>query len=86
MTPLRTGFALAITVGLFYALCTLAWVLASGPFLGFMNSLFHGMDFSSLVRPGPFAWQGFLTVLLVLSTWALFAGTFFAWLLNRLTR
>ena len=85
-TPLRTGSALAITVGLFYALCTVVWILAPGPFLGFMNNLFHGMDFSGMVQLRPFAWQGFLTALLVLSTWALFAGTFFAWLLNRLTR
>jgi len=86
MDHLRTGLALAITVGLFYALCTLAWVLAPGPFLGFMNSLFHGMDFSSMVRPRPFAWPGFVVALLVLSTWALLAGTFFAWVHARLTR
>ena len=86
MTPLRTGFALAITVGVFYALCALVWALAPGPFLGFMNNLFHGMDFSSMVRQRPFEWVGFLTALLVLSGWALLAGTFFAWLLNRLTR
>ena len=86
MTPLRTGIALAITVGVFYALCALAWALAPGPFLSFMNSLFHGMDFTSMVQPRPFAWQGFLTALPVLCVWALFAGSFFAWLLNRLTR
>ena len=86
MTPLRTGIALAITVGVFYALCALVWVLAPGPFLSFMNSLFHGMDFSALVQPRPFAWPGFLTALLVLCAWALFAGSSFAWLLNRLTR
>ena len=85
-TPLRTGIALAITVGLFYALCTVVWTLAPGPFLSFMNNLFHGMDFSSMVQPGPFAWPGFLTALLVLSTWALFVGVFFTWLLNRLAR
>ena len=51
-----------------------------------MNNLFHGMDFSSMVQQRPFAWAGFLTALLVLSGWALLAGTFFAWLLNRLTR
>ena len=85
-SPLRTGFALAITVGLFYALCALVWALAPGPFLGFMNHLFHGMDFSGMVKPQPFAWVGFLMALLVLSTWALFAGVFFAWLRNRLTR
>jgi hypothetical protein len=33
MTPLRTGFALAITVGLFYALCALVLALAPAPFL-----------------------------------------------------
>jgi hypothetical protein len=79
-TPIRTGIALAITVGLFYALCTLAWAMAPGPFLGFMNSLFHGMDFSAMVKPQPFAWSGFAVALLVLSVWALLAGTFFAWL------
>ena len=84
--PLHTGIALAITVALFYCLCTLVWVLAPGPFLSFMNNLFHGMDFSSMVRPRPFAWSGFLGVLLVLSTWALLAGVSFAWLLNRVMR
>ena len=86
MSPLRTGIALAITVGLFYALCALVWALAPAPFLGFMNNLFHGMDFSSMVKPQPFEWPGFLTALLVLSTWALLAGAFFAWLQNRLMR
>ena len=82
--PFGTGIALAVTVGAFYALCTLAWVLAPGPFLGFMNSLFHGMDFSGMVQPRPFAWSGFLVALLLLSGWTLLAGTFFAWLRNRL--
>ena len=86
MTPLRTGPALSVTVGVFYALCALVLTLAPGPFLGFMNNLFHGMDFSRLVQSQPFAWPGFLAALLVLSIWALLAGTFFAWLLNRLTR
>ena len=82
--PFSTGIALAVTVGVFYALCTLLWLLALGPFLGFMNSLFHGMDFSGILRPRPFAWTGFLVALLLLSGWALLAGTFFAWLRNRL--
>ncbi len=86
MTPLRTGIALAITVGVFYALCALVWAFAPGPFLSFMNNLFHGMDFSSMVQPRAFGWPGFLTALLVLSAWALLAGVFFSWLLNRMTR
>ena len=86
MAPLRTGLTLAITVGLFYALCTLVWLLAPGPFLGFMNNLFHGMDFTSLIQPRPFALMGFLTAAIALSVWALLAGTFFAWLHIRLVR
>lgn len=84
MTPIRTGVALAITVGLFYALCALIWVLAPGQFLSFMNNLFHGMDFTPMVKPAAFAWSGFLVAMLGLSTWALLAGMFFAWLHNRL--
>jgi hypothetical protein len=83
MTPLRTGFALAITVGVFYALCTLVWMLAPGPFLAFMNSLFHGMDFSAMVQPRSFSATRFLTALIVLSGWALLAGLFFGWLAAR---
>jgi hypothetical protein len=77
---LSTGIALAVTVAAFYALCTLVWVAAPGPFLGFMNSLFHGMDFSSLLTAAPFAWGGFIEALLVMSLWAFLAGTFFGWL------
>ena len=79
MDSSRTGIAFAITVGVFYALCTLVWVLTPGPFLIFINDLFHGMDFSSLVQPEPFAWSGFVSALLILGGWALAAGTFFAW-------
>ena len=86
MNPLRTGTAFAITVGGFYALCALAWSLAPGPFLGFMNNLFHGMDFAPMVQARPFAVVGFLVALAVLSGWALLAGTFFAWLHNRMAR
>jgi hypothetical protein len=85
-TPIRAGLALAITVGVFYALCALVWALAPGPFLGFMNSLFHGMNFDGMVQPRAFTWSGFGLALLVLSAWALLAGMFFAWLLARLTR
>ena len=86
MAPLRTGIALAITVALFYVLCSLIWAAAPGPSLGFMNNLFHGMDFTSMVQPRPVEWPWFFAVLLALSAWALLAGAFFAWLLNRLTR
>jgi len=82
--PLRTGVALAVTVAVFYVLCTLVWLAAQGPFLNFMNGLFHGVDFTPLVRPAPFAWGGFVEALVVLTVWAFLAGTFFAWLRQRL--
>lgn len=81
---LGPGIALEVTVAVFYALCTLVWFVASGPFLGFMNSLFHGMDFTSLVTTAPFSWGGFVEAMLVMSLWAFLAGTFFGWLRLRL--
>jgi hypothetical protein len=86
MNPLRTGIALAITVAVFYALCTAAWAVAPDAFLALMNNLFHGLDFSPLVQARTFALSGFVLPLLVLSLWALGAGAFFAWLSNRLAR
>ena len=85
MTPHRTGIALAVTVGLFYALCALVWALAPGPSLSLLNSLFHGINFSAMVQPGMFSLVGFLIALVVLSAWGFFVGTFFAWLNNRLS-
>lgn len=83
-TVLRTGVALAITVAVFYTLCAMLWLAAPGPFLNFMNGLFHGMDFSLLIRPAPFSWTGFLEALVVMSVWAFLAGSFFGWLRQRL--
>ena len=80
----HTGVALAGNVALFYALCTAVAVVAPGPFLSFVNSLFHGMDFTSLSKPMSFSWGGFIEALLVMSVWGFFAGMFFAWLRHRL--
>ena len=76
--------ALAGTVAAFYALCTVPWLVAPGPFLGFMNSLFHGMDFSPLLRKASFSAAGFIEALVVMSVWAFLAGTFYGWLRQRL--
>jgi hypothetical protein len=81
---LSTGISLAVTVALFYALCTLVWLAAPKPFLLFMNSLFHGIDFTALLTSAPFSWSGFIEALLVMSLWAFLAGTFFSWLRLRL--
>ena len=81
---LRTGLAFAFTVALFYALCTLVWLAAPGPFMSFMNSLFHGIDFAPLLKQPGFSWASFVSATAVLSVWALLAGTFFGWLRQRL--
>jgi len=65
VNPFRIGVTLAITGGVFYALCTLAWALVPELFLCFTNDLFHGMDFSRLIRAGSFSWTGFLVALVV---------------------
>ena len=82
--PFRTGVAFAVTVAVFYALCTLAWLVAQGSFLGFMNSLFHGLDFTPLLKSTDFSWGGFVEAVLVMSVWVFLAGTFFAWVRQRL--
>jgi hypothetical protein len=83
-SPLNGGIALSATVAMFYALCTLVWVAAPGPFVGFVSSLFHGIDFAPLVRPAPLSWGGFAQALLVMAAWAFLAGTFYGWLRRRL--
>ena len=81
---LRTGLAFATTATLFYALCTVVWLAAPGLFMNFMNSLFHGIDFTPLLKTPGFSWPGFLSTVVVMFIWAFLAGTFFAWLRQRL--
>lgn len=82
--PVLTGVTLSATVAVLYALCTLVWVAAPGPFLSFMNSLFHAMDFTPLLKPTAFSWGGFVEALAVMAIWAFLAGCFFGWLHKRL--
>lgn len=86
MAPWRTGLTFAITVVVFSLLCTIAWVVAPGPFVAFVGALFHGLDFSTLARTAPVPWTHALVPALVLGVWAFAAGSFFAWLHARLAR
>jgi L-cystine uptake protein TcyP (sodium:dicarboxylate symporter family) len=85
MKPLQTGVALAITVSIFYSMCTLVMVLAPESFMTFMNSLFHGIDFTSIKRAPTFSWAGYFYALSVMTIWALAMGAFFAWVFNGLS-
>lgn len=83
-TALRTGVALAITATVLYTLCTFIWLVAPVAFMNFMNGLFHGIDFSPLLSPAPFSWTGYFEAVVVMSVWALLAGTLFGWVRQRL--
>lgn len=84
MTPLRAGSTLAITVAVFYSACALIWALAPQASLTWMNSLFHGLDFTTMMRPRAFTWGGFLAAIVVLAISGLALGAFYNWLASRL--
>jgi YHS domain-containing protein len=81
-SPLRTGIALALTVGVGYAACALVFWLFPEAAAGFMTSLFHGLDFHKLQSGAAlFSFGGFVYALAVIMVWAFCLGTFFGWLL-----
>jgi len=80
----RTGSALAITVGVGYAVCTLVFWLWPEAAASFMNALFHGLDFRKLQSGAPlFNFGSFFYALVVMIVWAFGLGTLFGWLLMR---
>lgn len=81
MKPFKTGVTPSATVVLFYALCTLVWMIAPEPF---MNSLFHGLDFRRLQTGEQVSWWSVIYPAFVFAIWFFAAGAFFAWLHNSL--
>jgi hypothetical protein len=79
MNPtIRTGAALALTVGIAYALCTLVFGIWPEAAATFMNGLFHGLDFRRLQSgPALFSFGSFLYALIVLMAWAFGVGALF---------
>jgi hypothetical protein len=86
MKPLHTGLALSATVALFYSLCVLIEVLLPVQFMGFMNALFHGLDFRILQSAEPYRWQAYVYALVKMAVWAFAIGVFFAWLSNAISK
>jgi ABC-type phosphate/phosphonate transport system permease subunit len=84
MKPLQTGVALSVTVAVFYSLCTLVEVLWPAQFMGFMNALFHGMDFRPLQTTELHPWRDYLYAMVVMALWAFAMGAFFAAVHNAL--
>jgi large-conductance mechanosensitive channel len=85
--PVRMGVALAVTVGIGYALCTVVFWFWPEAAANFMNALFHGLDFRKL-RAGDalFTFSSFAYGLVVLVAWAFMLGTLFGWLVDRLSQ
>lgn len=82
--PFRLGAALAITVALGYAACTILFWSFPEAAAGFMMALFHGLDFELLRSAGMFTFGSFVGALAVLAAWAFLVGTLFGWLSERL--
>lgn len=81
---IRTGAAFAITVAVGYALCTLVFWIWPEAAAGFMNALFHGLDFTRL-QSGPtlFSFGSFFYALTVMVAWAFALGALFGWISGR---
>ncbi len=78
VTSIRTGAALAITVGIGYALCTIAFRIWPEAAVTLMNGLFHGLDFRRLQSgPSLFSFGAFSYALVVLAVWAFGVGVLF---------
>jgi hypothetical protein len=85
--PARTGAAVAITIVIGYALCTLVFVVFPDSSVAFLNSLFHGLDFRKLQpAAGGFSAAGFGAVLAVWAIYGFLLGALYGWVSNRLGR
>jgi ABC-type branched-subunit amino acid transport system permease subunit len=84
---ISTGVALAITVGIGYTACALAFRAAPDAAMTFMNALFHGLDFRKLQGgPALFDFGSFFFALFVAVVWAFVLGAVFGWIVDRLRR
>lgn len=84
MKPLSTGVALSATVAVSYTLCALVEVLWPAQFMGFMNALFHGMDFRLLQTTELHPWRDYFYALAVMALWVFGIGALFAAVHNAL--
>jgi ABC-type branched-subunit amino acid transport system permease subunit len=84
-SAISTGAALAITIGIGYTACALAFRAAPDAAMTFMNALFHGLDFRKLQSgPSPFDFGSFAFALFAAVVWAFVFGAVFGWIADRL--
>lgn len=83
----RTGVALALTVGIGYSACSAVFWLWPEAAATFMNGLFHGLDFRKLQSgPAAFNFGSFLYALAVMMGWTFVLGTMYGGLRNAFDR
>lgn len=85
LNPLKTGLALAATMGVSYSVCAFLYSLWPEQGINFLNALFHGLDFHKLLSAEPVRFSMFVYPLLVLMVWGGLVGTVFAWLYKLLS-
>ena len=82
-SSLRIAASLAITVLVAYTLCTVVFAIFPNASLGFMNALFHGLDFGALQVSGSgFDFGGYVVAAAGMAAWAFLVGLVFAWVLR----
>lgn len=80
----RTGVAIALTVGMGYSGCALVFWLWPEAAVTFLNGLFHGLDFRKLQSgPAPFSFASFVYALVVMMVWVFALGAIYGWLQSR---
>lgn len=84
MKPIAGGCALALTVVLFYSLCTLAALLWPAAFVGSVGDVFHGMDFARLMPERGYNWHSYFNAAWIMGLWAFAMGATFTWLARKL--
>ncbi|WP_342114537.1 DUF5676 family membrane protein [Pseudoduganella sp. OTU4001] len=83
MKPVASGCALALTVLLFYSLCTVAALWWPDAFVAFVSDLFHGMDFARLMPGQGYNWRSYFSAAWVMGLWAFAMGFTFTWLARK---
>ncbi len=85
LKPNNVGLSLAIVSALFYLACAFFIAVAPGAALSIFNSLFHGIDFTSIAKTS-FTFGETIVGLVVLFVTAYIVGVVYAWIYNKLEK
>ena len=84
LNPWKFGAVIALTVGINYTLCAIAWLSFPGLAIDLLNALFHGLDFRKLQVTGAFSASGFTYALITLMAFTYVLGAVYALVRNGL--